>query len=154
MCCDLALDRILLYDFDPASGSVRAAPQPSAQVSSARARAVSPCTPRLDVVYLLNELDDPPGVWFSATSSRLRGGIPGHRARPFQFAPRVIQRAERRAQILVHPSGRVVYGIESGSRQHCRVRRRPVQRQLRASNTCRPAASAHAISRSRIALER
>ena len=109
LCCDLALDRIMLYDLDLESGALRPAPQPSAQVSSGAGPRHLALHPQLDVVYLLNELDSTISVFqYTPTSGQMAI------LQTISTLPERFDAPSAAAQIMVHPSGGAVYASNRG----------------------------------------
>jgi 6-phosphogluconolactonase len=109
LCCDLGLDRIMLYDFDPATGSLQAGVRPYAQLSSGAGPRHLALHPNDHVVYVLNELDSTISV-FDYTAQDGRMAI----LQTLSSLPADFAGESAAAQILVHPSGRSVYASNRG----------------------------------------
>jgi 6-phosphogluconolactonase len=110
LCCDLALDRVMVYELDPESGQLQpASPFPFAQVGSGAGPRHLAVHPNGGFVYVLNELDsticafryepESAALAIQQTVSMLPDGFVGQSAA---------------AQILVHPNGRYLYASNRG----------------------------------------
>src|SRR5581483_5831257 len=99
--CDLGIDRVMVYDFDGASGQLTPAERPFAQVSSGAGPRHLALHPTGHFVYVLNELDSSISSFaYDADAARLRV-LQTVSALPVDF-----EGQSAAAQIQVHPSGR------------------------------------------------
>jgi 6-phosphogluconolactonase len=119
---DLGLDRVLLYRFDPAKGTLRKAPGPDAKHPFvSRDLELSPGTgPRhvafshtensRGVIYVLGELDSTVSL-FANTIEGVYSGLAGQKINmlPAEFSGR-----NDAAEIYVHPSGKFLYASNRG----------------------------------------
>jgi 6-phosphogluconolactonase len=107
--CDLALDRVMVYDFDDSSGQLTPAERPFAQISSGAGPRHLAFHPAGHFVYVLNELDSTISAFaYDAASARLTI-VQTVSALPDDFAGQ-----SAAAQIQVHPSGRWLYASNRG----------------------------------------
>lgn len=109
LCCDLAQDRVLVYDFDPATGALSPGERPYAQVSSGAGPRHLAFQPNGRVVYVLNELDSTISA-FSYDPSSARLAI----FQTISTLPPEYDGRSAAAQILVHPAAGVVYSSNRG----------------------------------------
>lgn len=109
LCCDLAQDRVLVYDFDPSTGALQPGEWPYAQVSSGAGPRHLAFHPQGNVLYVLNELDSTISVFsYDALSGKL-AVLQTISALPADFTGR-----SAAAQIMVHPTAGVVYASNRG----------------------------------------
>jgi 6-phosphogluconolactonase len=110
LCCDLALDRVLVYELDPASGQLQPArPFPFAQVGSGAGPRHLAVHPTGRFVYVLNELDSTICVFRYEAESAALAIVQTVSLLPDGFAGQ-----SAAAQILVHPNGRYLYASNRG----------------------------------------
>ena len=118
---DLGLDRVLLYGFDPAKGTLRKAPGPNAKhpFFSSDLKLSSGTGPRHvafstenghDVTYVVGELDSTVSL-FAPTIEGGYSGLPGQKITmlPTEFSDR-----NDAAEITVHPSGKWLFASNRG----------------------------------------
>jgi 6-phosphogluconolactonase len=109
LCCDLGLDRVVLYDFDLEGGRLQPSPQPYAQVSSGAGPRHLAVHPNNRWVTVLNELDSTISVFaYDAESARMSI------LQTISTLPDDFTGESAAAQILIHPSGRFVYASNRG----------------------------------------
>lgn len=107
--CDLGIDRVQIYRLDSAAGRLVPATLPYAQVSSGAGPRHLAFDPTGRYVYVINELDSTISAFaFDQERGTLRI-IQTASTLPDGFAG-----TSHTAQILVHPSGRFVYGSNRG----------------------------------------
>ncbi len=109
MVCDLGLDKVMVYDFDAATGHLAPSAFPHAQVSSGAGPRHLDFAPDGSHAFVINEVDstltsfrwdaDRGALVVTDTRSTLPEGWPGD---------------STCAQVRVHPSGRFVYGSNRG----------------------------------------
>jgi 6-phosphogluconolactonase len=109
LCCDLGQDRVLVYDLDRSTGSLQPAEWPAAQVSSGAGPRHLAIHPNGGVVYVLNELDSTISAFTYDPASAKLSILQTISALPVGFEGR-----SAAAQIMVHPSARVVYASNRG----------------------------------------
>ena len=109
LCCDLGIDRVMVYDLDEASGQLRPSPFPFAQVSSGAGPRHLAVHPNGRCVYVLNELDSTIAYFGYDQDTSVLTIQQTISALPESFAGQ-----SAAAQILVHPSGRFVYASNRG----------------------------------------
>jgi 6-phosphogluconolactonase len=109
LCCDLALDRVMLYDLDLATGTLRPAPQSYAQVSSGAGPRHLAIHPNNHSIYVLNELDSTISVFGYQAESGTLSILQTISTLPPEFTGQ-----SAAAQILVDPAGRYVYASNRG----------------------------------------
>ena len=109
MACDMGLDRVMVYDLEAASGRLRAAPHPYAQLSSGAGPRHLWVHPTNRFVYTVNEMDSTVSAFsYDAETSALRI------ARTVSTRPDDFVGHNSGAQIVVHPSGRFLYSSNRG----------------------------------------
>jgi 6-phosphogluconolactonase len=109
LCCDLGIDRVMLYDFNPHTGQLQPSARPFAQVSSGAGPRHLALHANGQVVYVLNELDSTISVFrYDAESSKLSI------LQTVSTLPSDFRGQNAAAQILIHPSGRFVYASNRG----------------------------------------
>jgi 6-phosphogluconolactonase len=109
LCCDLAQDRVLVYDFDPSTGRLHPAERPFAQVSSGAGPRHLAFHPDGHVVYVLNELDSTISAFaYEPLSGRLAV------LQTISTLPPDFDGRSAAAQVMVHPSAGVVYASNRG----------------------------------------
>jgi 6-phosphogluconolactonase len=107
--CDMGLDRLMVYDLETASGRLRPSQHPFAQLSSGAGPRHLWVHPSNRFVYTVNEIDSTvSGFAYDAESSALRI-VETVRTRPDDFVGH-----NSGAQIVVHPSGRLLYSSNRG----------------------------------------
>ena len=119
---DLGLDRVLLYGFDPAKGTLRKAPGPDAKHpffssdlklspgTGPRHVAFSSTEKGHGLTYVLGELDSTVSL-FATTIEGNYAGLPGQKttALPIGFSGR-----NDAAEIYIHPNGKLLYASNRG----------------------------------------
>jgi 6-phosphogluconolactonase len=119
---DLGLDRVLLYGFDPAKGTLRKAPGPNAKHpffssdlklspgTGPRHVAFSSTGNGHDLTYVLGELDSTVSL-FATTIEGSYSGLPGQKIAmlPTEFSDR-----NDAAEIALHPSGKWLFASNRG----------------------------------------
>jgi 6-phosphogluconolactonase len=109
LCCDLGLDRIMLYDFDLERGSLQPGPQAYAQVSSGAGPRHLALHPNNCWLYVVNELDSTISAFaYDAESGRVSI------QQTVSTLPDEFADTNTPAQIMVHPSGQFVYASNRG----------------------------------------
>jgi 6-phosphogluconolactonase len=109
LCCDLGIDRVMLYDFDPHKGALQPAAQAYAQVSSGAGPRHLAVHPNDRWVYVLNELDSTISVFSYQAESAVMSIVQTASMLPAEFSGQ-----SAAAQILVHPSGQFLYASNRG----------------------------------------
>lgn len=107
--CDLGLDKVLIYDFDPAKASLTPSDSPAAPVSPGAGPRHLEFDPAGRRVYVVNEMGSSVTafVWDRRTA-RLR------EMRTVSTLPESFKGESTCAEIQVHPSGRYVYASNRG----------------------------------------
>ncbi len=109
LCCDLGIDRIMVYDFDETSGQLTASDFPFAQVSSGAGPRHLAVHPSNRFVYVLNELDSTISAFaYDAESSSLSI------VQTVSALPDGFRGESAAAQIMLAPSGRFLYASNRG----------------------------------------
>jgi 6-phosphogluconolactonase len=109
LCCDLGIDRVMLYDFNPQTGEMQPSARPFAQVSSGAGPRHLAIHPNGQIVYVVNELDSTISVFaYDVESSKL------WIVQTVSLLPADFRGESAAAQILVHPSGKFVYASNRG----------------------------------------
>jgi 6-phosphogluconolactonase len=109
LCCDLGIDRVMVYDFEPDDGTLQPSAWPFAQVSSGAGPRHLALHPNGRWVYVVNELDSTISVFaYESASGRLAI------AQTVSTLPADFVGDSAAAQILVHASGKFVYASNRG----------------------------------------
>lgn len=109
MACDLGIDRIMVYQLDLASGKLVSNALPFAQVSSGAGPRHLAFHPSGRHVYVINELDSTLSAFaFDASRGALQI------VQTVSTLPGDFRGTSHTAQVVVHPSGRFVYGSNRG----------------------------------------
>ena len=109
MVCDLGIDRVQIYRLDQAASTLEPAAQPYAQVSSGAGPRHLAFHLSGRHVYVINELDSTISAFACDPDSGTMRIVQTVATLPDGFAG-----TSHTAQILVHPSGRFVYGSNRG----------------------------------------
>ena len=109
LCCDLGIDRVMVYDFDAGTGQLQPSAYPFAQVSSGSGPRHLSIHPSGQFVYVLSELASTVAVFrYDAESSALSI------VQTASLLPDGFDGESTAAQIIVHPSGRFLYASNRG----------------------------------------
>ena len=106
--CDLGLDQVLVYRFDPAKGALTANDPPFAAVKPGAGPRHISFHPGGKFVYVINELDSSLTIF---AYDAARGALKELQTVPTQPEP---VKGNSTAEVEVHPSGRFVYGSNRG----------------------------------------
>ncbi len=109
LACDLGIDRIVIYQLDLESGKLVANSLPYAQVSSGAGPRHLAFHPSGGYVYVINELDSTLSAF---TFDASRGAL--QIVQTVSTLPGDFTGTSHTAQVVVHPSGRFVYGSNRG----------------------------------------
>jgi 6-phosphogluconolactonase len=107
--CDRNLDRVFVYEFDQASGALRPAQYPVAQVSSGAGPRHLAFHPSAPLAYVLNETDSTISVFAYEAETGAMSILQTIPTIPRDFRDRNVT-----AQILVHALGRWLYSSNRG----------------------------------------
>ena len=109
LACDMGLDRVMVYDLDEQTGRLEPSPHPFAQLSSGSGPRHLAIHANNRWVYTVNELDSTVSAFnYDADSAAMRI-ISTTSTRPEGFSGH-----NSGAQIVIHPSGRFLYGSNRG----------------------------------------
>ena len=109
LCCDLGQDRVLVYDFDPSTGNLKAAEWEFGQVSSGAGPRHLAFHPDGQMAYVLNELDSTISVFaYDPPSGKLSI------LQTVSTLPQDFDGKSAAAQILVHHRAGVLYASNRG----------------------------------------
>jgi 6-phosphogluconolactonase len=107
--CDLGIDRVMIYRFDPAEGKLNPNDLPYAQVSSGAGPRHLAFHPSRRFVYVINEIDSTLSA-FAWDEERGTMNI----LQTVSTVPEDVVDSNTTAQVVVHPSGKFVYGSNRG----------------------------------------
>lgn len=107
--CDLGIDRVMVYDFDEAAGSLEPAYHPYGQLSSGSGPRHLSFHPNGRFVYVVSELASTISIFrYDSESAALSI------AQTISTLPENFEGKNAAAHVLVHPSGRFVYASNRG----------------------------------------
>ena len=106
---EFGLDKLLVYHFDAASGTLAPAAEPSVALRPASAPRHFTFRPRGDVAYSLNEIDSTITVLAYAADAGSFRELQNVSTLPAGYAGK-----NTAAEVLVHPSGRFLYASNRG----------------------------------------
>jgi 6-phosphogluconolactonase len=106
---DLGLDKVLVYRFDPAAGTLMPNDPPAAQIAEGSGPRHFAFHPTGRFAYLINEMANTITVfWYDAESGTL------NRVQTVSTLPSEFKGKSWTAEVVVHPSGKYVYGSNRG----------------------------------------
>src|SRR5207244_2148552 len=104
LCCDMGLDRVMIYDVDPGTPALQAARQPVAHVSTGAGPRHLAGQPDGRRVYVLNQMDSTISVFGYDAESGAMGIV-----QTVSTLPDGVTGTHYASHIVVHPNGRFVY---------------------------------------------
>ena len=107
---DLGIDKVMIYEFDAKSGRLKLNDPPSASVAPGAGPRHFAFHPSARFAYVINELDSTVTTFrYDADAGVLSGQTP-----PISTVPQGFEGDNYPAEVLVHPSGRFLYGTNRG----------------------------------------
>lgn len=108
-CADLGLDKVLIYKFDPAKGTLTANDPPSVSVAPGAGPRHFAFHPDGKHAYVINEMGNTITVLnYDAAKGELKAGP------SVSTLPKDFKGNSSTAEVVVHPSGKFVYGSNRG----------------------------------------
>jgi 6-phosphogluconolactonase len=108
-CADLGLDKVLIYKFDPAKGTLTANDPPSVSVAPGAGPRHFAFHPDGKHAYVINEMGNTiTALEYDAAKGELKAG------KSVSTLPQDFKGNTSTAEVVVHPSGKFVYGSNRG----------------------------------------